>query len=305
MKYFMVFVLAILCLCGCGDEGIENALYPLTVASAPSVDVVTAVPPEIQSQLWDRFGSRETLVTQLADIVQGDDGWEDRIDWLIRVIARMDQNRAFYTRYINAGGIVIVGTANVDDVFFIAARDIVLEMTWKHTEIRDQLLPHTGFYMALLTNYDPTDQGLPSRLFNPPEVNPVTGLCAGGYCLSRVWYGADGMKTFVHEFAHAVHSAINGEGRNNNLNAPLDATFDDRLKAAYNAAMDAGKWEGDYASTNYREYWAEGVEMWYNLSGSASRSFATLQEFEAYDPLLYALLSEWFYKGKISGGFYP
>lgn len=295
------FILLCLFALGCGDEGIETVLHDL--GAAPPVQVaVREMPPEIQTLLFDRFGTRDELIARLADIEQGDDNWEDQVDWFVRVIAKMDQHRAFYTRYIDAGGIVIVGSADVDDAFFIAARDIVFQMTSKHPEIRDQLSPESHFYMALLHEYDATDQGLPNRLFQPPAVTPVSGKC-GPYCISRVWYGPGGMLTFVHEFAHAVHFAINGEGAKS-INVPLDATFDDRLKAAYATAMAAGKWEGNYASKNYREYWAVGVEYWYNLSRAGAIVFASRAEFAAYDPLLYELLSEWFFKDTFDSAFW-
>jgi hypothetical protein len=44
----------------------------------------------------------------------------------------------------------------------------------------------------------------------------------------------------------------------------VDPTFDPRLKAAYDSAMKAGLWRGKYAGTNHHEYWAEGVQSWFD-----------------------------------------
>jgi hypothetical protein len=59
----------------------------------------------------------------------------------------------------------------------------------------------------------------------------------------------------IHEFAHNIH--LRGL-----LN--VDSTFDSRLKATYAAAMKAGLWKGKYASVNPHEYFAEGVQSWFD-----------------------------------------
>ena len=59
----------------------------------------------------------------------------------------------------------------------------------------------------------------------------------------------------IHEFAHCIHL----RGLMN-----VDPTFDSRLKSAYEAAMKAGLWKGKYASVNHAEYFAEGVQSWFD-----------------------------------------
>ena len=50
----------------------------------------------------------------------------------------------------------------------------------------------------------------------------------------------------VHEFAHGVHLVAAQY---------VIPGFALKVRAAYEAAMAAGLWEGTYAATNYREYW--------------------------------------------------
>ena len=50
----------------------------------------------------------------------------------------------------------------------------------------------------------------------------------------------------MHEFSHGVH--LVGV-------MPTDKTFDQRLKAQYNAARSAGLWRNTYAMTDHHEYW--------------------------------------------------
>jgi hypothetical protein len=59
----------------------------------------------------------------------------------------------------------------------------------------------------------------------------------------------------IHEFAHNIHL----RGLNN-----VDPTFDARIRRAYDAAMKEGLWKGKYASVNYCEYFAEGVQSWFD-----------------------------------------
>ena len=59
----------------------------------------------------------------------------------------------------------------------------------------------------------------------------------------------------IHEFAHNIH--LRGM-------ANVDPGFDARVKAAYDAAMQAGLWKGKYAGVNHHEYFAEGVQSWFD-----------------------------------------
>ena len=91
--------------------------------------------------------------------------------------------------------------------------------------------------------------------------------------------------TLIHEFAHAIHLF--------GLN-PIDPTFETRLKVAYDAAIAKGLWQGTYASSDIREYWAEGTHGWFYPKGGGSFTNYgnTRSALKAYDPGLAALLTE-------------
>jgi hypothetical protein len=77
----------------------------------------------------------------------------------------------------------------------------------------------------------------------------------------------------------------------------VDPTFDTRLKAAYDAAMKAGLWKGTYSSTNHHEYFAEGVQNWFDNNrenDDEHNHVNTRTELIAYDPGLAALCREVF-----------
>ena len=92
----------------------------------------------------------------------------------------------------------------------------------------------------------------------------------------------------IHEFAHNIHL----RGLNN-----VDPTFDPRLKKAYQDAMKAGLWKGKYASINHHEYFAEGVQSWFddNRENDHDHNHVdTRAELLEYDPGLAALCREVF-----------
>jgi hypothetical protein len=92
----------------------------------------------------------------------------------------------------------------------------------------------------------------------------------------------------IHEFAHNMH--LRGL-----LN--VDPTFDTRLKATYDAAMKAGLWKGKYAAMNHYEYFAEGVQSWFddNRVNDHDHNHVHLRsQLIEYDPGLAALCREVF-----------
>ena len=93
-----------------------------------------------------------------------------------------------------------------------------------------------------------------------------------------------GENILIHEFGHTVHEI--GLSR-------VDPTFDGRLQKAFETAMAAGKWKGTYAATNHKEYWAEGVQAWFDCNDNRNL-VVTRTELKKADEGLSALLKEVF-----------
>ena len=78
----------------------------------------------------------------------------------------------------------------------------------------------------------------------------------------------------------------------------LDVEFDQRLAKLYEAAMAKSLWKGSVAARDRVEYWASGVEAYFDAAGSshapndADRPINTREALKAYDPDLYALVDE-------------
>jgi cyclophilin family peptidyl-prolyl cis-trans isomerase len=90
----------------------------------------------------------------------------------------------------------------------------------------------------------------------------------------------------IHEFAHTIHQMGLRQ---------LDPTFDERLKAAFEKATERGLWQGTYAGSNRAEYWAEGVQDWFDNNrenDSLHNHVNTRAELKEYDPELAALCAE-------------
>jgi hypothetical protein len=81
--------------------------------------------------------------------------------------------------------------------------------------------------------------------------------------------------------------------------SPLDSTFDNRLKSAYDAALAAGLWSNTYASTNTVQYFARGMEDWFDAgrrsipADGAYNEINTRAGLIGYDPALASLLADY------------
>ena len=59
--------------------------------------------------------------------------------------------------------------------------------------------------------------------------------------------------------------------------------------------MALGRWESTYAATDSAEYWAEGVQSWFNVNQQPQvgihNEVDTRAELKIYDPALHSLIS--------------
>lgn len=67
------------------------------------------------------------------------------------------------------------------------------------------------------------------------------------------------------------------------------------IRITYDKAMKKGLWQGTYAATNEREYWAEGTQTWFNADAENNvqhNHVNTRAELKIYDSVLATLLTE-------------
>lgn len=210
--------------------------------------------------------------------------------------SQIDQQRAFYKKYIEAGGIAIVANAGVTDQEMIDARTVILTMTAKHPHLRDRLHMKHGFYMILLEQWT-WGWDIPEKIVVSPEWGAINSCSTGS---TGIWIDAEGyvrkplgkygycyarlnqimrFSTFIHEFAHALDREME----------LLDPDFKARVIRAQEQAPD-GSW---LKQANWYEYWANSVEYWFYRIGHDDYN-ETYEEFFQRQPLLAELLDEWF-----------
>jgi hypothetical protein len=220
---------------------------------------------------------------------------------------------SFYKKYINANGIPIVSSWRVPDSALYKAYEIVCFMT---NDLPKKVLAQmckAGARVGIMARYEgTTDIPEHAYLANDTSINwdlrarglggdlnsPLT-TCAEEnlLCYQIDKYHAEDI--LIHEFAHSIH--IIGI-------APIDSTFEPKLKYLLNKAVAEGKYENTYAKTDYLEYWAEGVQDWFNTNAEAPKAdgkhnqLNTRKELKQYDPELYKLLGKYFseFKGNPS-----
>jgi hypothetical protein len=202
----------------------------------------------------------------------------------------------FYAKYVDAHGIPVLSSAAVDDAALTRACEIALAMLAAHDDVRREMIAD-GARIAVMGQSELLTDLPDFRDLGPDWTNergrgatldnPVSGAAEENLlCLPGDPY--QGEKILVHSFAHAMRSLGI---------IPLDSSFDPQLSADYDAALAAGKWTDTFAATNYPQYWAEGVQDWFDANLEASpadgihNEINTRDELRAYDPALAELIA--------------
>ena len=172
----------------------------------------------------------------------------------------------FHTKYIDADGFPIVASDNVNDYALKEAAFLVRKLLAHRPDVKRAMVAGGARLVILAHNEFTTDVPEFSHL-KPKDYWDARARGTGGsqddpYCScgeeNLLCYPGDPYWQeciLIHEFAHNMHL----RGMVN-----IDPTFDKRLKETYDAAMKKGLWKGKYASTNHHEYFAEGVQSWFD-----------------------------------------
>lgn len=205
----------------------------------------------------------------------------------------------FYAKYVDASGYPIVASAAVDDYALLEAAYLVDLLLARRPDVREAMVA-SGSRMIVM-GYREFTSDIPEYAWLEPrdfwdrrarglggsQTDPVCS-CAEENVLAFPGDPYSTENILIHEFAHNIHL----RGMVN-----VDATFDRRVTEAYDSAMAAGLWKGKYASTNHHEYFAEGVQSWFddNRENDHDHNHVnTRAELIEYDPGLAALCEEVF-----------
>jgi hypothetical protein len=221
----------------------------------------------------------------------------------------------FYVQYLDAGGIPVVGSAQVPAAALQTARDLVIDMLAARPDLARALVAR-GQRIAIMARDESTTDLPEQRDWRRPMIDdPRLTRCERKHYAERIgaltdrqyWdlraRGMAGVLTsgaaedllaqpgrryydqniFVHEFGHDVLDAAQ----------IADPALFARVGAAYAHAMQTGLWKGEYASTTATEYWAVGTQFWFNdapLATFAGREVLSDADLASYDPALAAVL---------------
>lgn len=211
----------------------------------------------------------------------------------------------FYKKYSEVNGIHILSSQRVPDSAFVKACEIIDFMTsglpkpileqmvsvdtrvgiMARYEGTTDIPEHAHLAKDTTLNWDVRARGLGGSLRNPLTTCAEENLL----CYQIDKYHAEDI--LIHEFAHTIH----GVGI-----LPLDSTFNDLLQEKLDAAISAGKYKNNYAATNIWEYWAEGVQNWFNVNAEVEKTDGkhnwvnTRDDMKKYDPDLYEIVGRYF-----------
>lgn len=217
----------------------------------------------------------------------------------------------FYTQRVDVRGFPIVASAKVNPYALKEAAFICEQMLGKRPDVLGAMVTSGARLCIMAHNEFTTDLPEFTRMARGEKVKGFEDFSAKDYWDTRargmggsehdpyctcaeenvLGYPGDPYEKeciLIHEIAHNIH--LRGL-----LN--IDPTFDTRLKACYDAAMKAGLWKGKYAATNHHEYFAEGVQSWFDdnrENDSDHNHVNTGAELLEYDPALAAICKEVF-----------
>ena len=213
----------------------------------------------------------------------------------------------FYTKYVDVNGIPLISSWRVPDSAIVAAHRTLYAMTSMLKPEIVQAMKKANARVAIMARYEGTTD-LPEHhyLVNGTSLNwdlrarglggtieePLTS-CAEENVLAYQIDKYHAEDILIHEFSHAIHCIGIIQ---------VDTAFNKRLNALYKKAMKSGILDNTYRSSTKEEYFAEGVQDWFNVNAEVPRADGkhnwcnTREELQEFDPELYQLISEYFPK---------
>ncbi|HEY3494439.1 MAG TPA: hypothetical protein VGK73_07130 [Polyangiaceae bacterium] len=208
----------------------------------------------------------------------------------------------FYEKHVDARGIpILASSAPADESLLIACR-LLENMLSRRDDIRQELIRNGARFAVIGRNEDTSD--IPEYGYRDrpqaeiDELNRETRGLAGIapacgeenlLCLAGDRYVRESI--CVHNFSHTIttYGAYT-----------VEPGFEEALTSAYDGAFASGILDDTFRASNAQEYWAEGVQDWYDTNDWAAQpngihnEVNTRAELAEYDPALYALIAEIF-----------
>lgn len=212
------------------------------------------------------------------------------------IVTRYNLDTRWYTKYVDAWGVPVLGSGNIQDATLLRARSQLGTLLWTYPYWPVPALNARNVRVVLVSRNE--------RMSSIPEVYAAYGTALD----DRYWAGMGATTTlplsvgteanlmdnygnenvFAHEFGHTVMDMAL---------VHIDPSFSSQLNNTYTAAIRRGLWRNTYASSDQKEYWAEGLQSYFNVNreGPVSgdgvhNNVNTRTELFYYDRPLYDLL---------------
>ncbi|CAC5415195.1 unnamed protein product [Mytilus coruscus] len=206
----------------------------------------------------------------------------------------------FYQKYTEAYGIPVIASGQVSDNALRRACYVVRFMFADNKDVRTSYFKRYGRVAVISASEETTD--IPEHRWLPKRMNERTrGLGATDYapvctageenasCFCKDRYFLEDI--FVHEVAHGAHL----------LGAKYAiAGWNTKLINQFESAQRTGLWNNTYAMNSSAEYFAEGVQSYFNVNTHLDKAdgvhgpISNRKSLQKYDPALYDLVHEVF-----------
>lgn len=213
------------------------------------------------------------------------------------IVNQYNLDTTWYAKYVDAWGVPVLGSSQVDDATLLRAREQLGTLLWTYPywpvpalnaqDIRVVLVARNEQMSSIPEVSAAFGTTLDARYwggFGATEFLPIT---AGTEANLMDNYGAENV--YVHEFAHTLMDMALSS---------IDPDFTPELEAAYANAQANFLWANTYAISTIKEYWAEGVQSYFNINregpaygDGVHNNINTRAELQTYDPLLYQLVN--------------
>lgn len=211
----------------------------------------------------------------------------------------------WYKKYVDVNGIPLCSSWRCPDSALVAGYNTLWAMTSLLSDDVMNALRKAGTRVTMMARYEgTTDVPEHAYLVNDTTLNwdlrarglggdlafPLTS-CAEenvlGYQIDK--YHAEDI--LIHEFAHSIHLVGIVQ---------VEPDINDRLQALLDNAIEKDLWWNTYRTTDIAEYFAEGVQDWFNVNAEMDHPDGkhnyvnTREELKERDPGLYELISRYF-----------
>jgi len=185
-----------------------------------------------------------------------------------RIVKLLKTRDPFYKQHIAPDGVLIISSEKVSKYALAEASYLMRMMLVNRPDVMKKVTAR-NICICVMAHSEMTTDMPECRKMSPWWDMRARGLggnpliCAEENLLCFKGDPWAGESIFVHEFGHIVQGAI----------AQVDGISKESFQAMFDKAKATGRFRG-YGMNNTGEFWAEGVQAWFNCNGTMRGKFA-------------------------------